>query len=369
MFATETNPYGGTSHGGAEMSMRVLARELANRGHVSFFATTGVCADDRKKALEEGVELIAIPSKFKSRLRLVRNLAYRCRNRHIVTAVRKVKPDLLYCSYELNILAALIRARKKSSNNLIVMRVAGKAYRDFSRKSPAYKEKFISLSSEVDAINHVHGYLEKDYRNFLLEGNPRSILPKSFICDLGSTYLMKVSRKKQYNKNKVSLVMVARFSSYQKRQDILVDAFEKLKTMNDYRLLLIGDGSEKERIKNRVVELGVEDRVEFGSFLPQDALWQRLAECDLLVHATEHEGRSKIISEAMAAGLPVLASDVPPINWDIKDGVNGFLVGNTPEQWARKIVEVLADPERMEEVAQTARDSSPSSNEDAIKKV
>ena len=56
---------------------------------------------------------------------------------------------------------------------------------------------------------------------------------------------------------------------------------------------------------------------------------------------------SKIILEAMMLGLPVLASDVPPLPDYVIEGETGYRVANTPEAWAAKLVEIAAAKERL----------------------
>ena len=68
---------------------------------------------------------------------------------------------------------------------------------------------------------------------------------------------------------------------------------------------------------------------------------------DLLCHPCEHEGVSKIILEAMMLGLPVLASDVPPLPDYVIEGETGYRVANTPEAWAAKLVEIAAAKDRL----------------------
>ena len=64
---------------------------------------------------------------------------------------------------------------------------------------------------------------------------------------------------------------------------------------------------------------------------------------------------SKIILEAMMLGLPVLASDVPPLPDYVIEGETGLRVANTPEAWAAKLVEIAAAKERLAPMAARAR--------------
>lgn len=117
--------------------------------------------------------------------------------------------------------------------------------------------------------------------------------------------------------------MTARFSR-QKDQMTLIKAVERVvKAQNKVlKLVLLGDGKTKrdcrEYVKKHDLELVVEFRT--GKF-------QELAsQLDLFVLSTNWEGLPLVVIEAMAARIPVVASNVPGVNEIINHGENGFLV-------------------------------------------
>ncbi len=74
-------------------------------------------------------------------------------------------------------------------------------------------------------------------------------------------------------------------------------------------LILMGDGPLREQTEQFACNLGVRDRVTFAGF--RDDVPQVLKACDIYVHSVTAEGFGIAACEAMAAGLPVIASDVP----------------------------------------------------------
>ena len=105
------------------------------------------------------------------------------------------------------------------------------------------------------------------------------------------------------------------------------------------RLLIVGDGPEKEKLQQLARDLRLENHVSFiGRVLP-DEVPGYLKTCKALVLASRSEGRPNIVLEAMASGVPVVASDIAPVKELVTHGLNGLLfpVG----QW-RSIVEQLA---------------------------
>lgn len=90
------------------------------------------------------------------------------------------------------------------------------------------------------------------------------------------------------------------------------------------RLLLVGDGSELSRAKRLAVDLGVGERVVFAGM--RRDIPQCLRLMDIYVQPSKFEGVPNAVLEAMAAGLPVVATDVGGVPEIVEDGVTGFLV-------------------------------------------
>lgn len=102
------------------------------------------------------------------------------------------------------------------------------------------------------------------------------------------------------------------------------------------QLTLIGDGPERSGIEAAVAQLGVADRVEFAGFV-EDPLPMLLA-ADALVLPSGAEACPMAILQAMACGLPIVASRVGGIAEVIRDGTDGLLV---PAGDPRALVEAL----------------------------
>lgn len=102
---------------------------------------------------------------------------------------------------------------------------------------------------------------------------------------------------------------VARFVPV-KGLPVLVDAFAKLQKDTDSSsyLVLVGDGPEREGLEHQVRELGLGSRVRFAGF--RQDIPACLNACDSFVHSSFYEGLGYTIIEAMAAEVPVIASNV-----------------------------------------------------------
>jgi glycosyltransferase involved in cell wall biosynthesis len=122
----------------------------------------------------------------------------------------------------------------------------------------------------------------------------------------------------------------------QKDPECLVRAVAPL----DLRLKLVGRGELEERLKTLVRELGLEDRVELVPMVPNSQIHTHYLGADIFAMATRYEGFCIPVLEAMAAGLPVVASHTPPIPEIVGD--TGMLVDRTPEAFGAALKELAA---------------------------
>lgn len=121
----------------------------------------------------------------------------------------------------------------------------------------------------------------------------------------------------------------------------------------DVRLKLIGQGELEEALRQQVRDLRLQDRVEFIRQVPNNQIASHYHEADVFVMATYYEGFCIPVLEAMAAGLPIVASDTGPIP-EVLAG-SGLLVDNNPAAFTRALASLQNDVERREVMGAEAR--------------
>jgi glycosyltransferase involved in cell wall biosynthesis len=141
------------------------------------------------------------------------------------------------------------------------------------------------------------------------------------------------------------LVCIARLEQ-RKRVDVLLRAVALvLKAGHPCKCIIVGDGELQNALVNQSLELGLSESVFFVGFA-QDVR-PYLAASDIYVANSEREGSPLTLAEAMAAGLPCIASDIAGHNEVVVHEYNGLLytVGS-PESLADCIQDLLANRER-----------------------
>lgn len=140
------------------------------------------------------------------------------------------------------------------------------------------------------------------------------------------------------------LVAIGRLTR-QKGFDILIEAFAGLRNQSA-RLAILGIGPDKECLRNQARRLNVADRISFPGFVARPVEW--LAHADLFILPSRWEGFGHVIVEAMAAGVPVVATDCPHGPRDIViSGKNGVLIGlgdDLSNRMRDQIDKLLAEP-------------------------
>ncbi len=163
------------------------------------------------------------------------------------------------------------------------------------------------------------------------------------------------SAKGQQDTQKQRILYVGRLSP-EKGPDILIEAFRLLttQTSNSARLLLVGKGQMSQFLERRVRDYRLEDLAEFVGSVSDVQPYLQAA--DLFVLPSRAEGLSVALLEAMACGLPVVATAVSGTVDVIHDGVNGLLVEpEDPEVLAQAIKRLLDDPEFARRLGREAR--------------
>jgi glycosyltransferase involved in cell wall biosynthesis len=138
------------------------------------------------------------------------------------------------------------------------------------------------------------------------------------------------------------VVMVGRLADG-KGHSILLDAIESIRDMEG-SVCVVGDGPLYDDLGQEIADRGLADSVFLTGF--RDDVPRVLAASDVLVLPSFREGTPRVITEAMASGLPVVATDIAGIPEQVVDGESGYLIPTgDPEALADRLETLLSDPE------------------------
>ena len=140
------------------------------------------------------------------------------------------------------------------------------------------------------------------------------------------------------------LLTVARFAR-QKAHDVLLAAFARVAgEFPDWRLVLLGEGSEKAAMRALADQLGIAAQVEWPE--PTLDVWGHYRSASIFVLPSRHEGTPNALLEALACGLPSIVTDTSGGALEhLRDGYNGLIVPtDDPLSLAAAMRRLMAEP-------------------------
>jgi glycosyltransferase involved in cell wall biosynthesis len=141
------------------------------------------------------------------------------------------------------------------------------------------------------------------------------------------------------------------------------DVIRAVALLPQVRFLILGTGPEEAALKKLAQTLGVAERVEFLDHIDNTDLPKYLHEADIFIRPSRSEGFGISFAEAMAAGLPVIATQeggIADFLFDAKKNPDKPTTGwavevDSPQDIARAVQDILSNPEQVQKVITNAR--------------
>ncbi|HEY5383404.1 MAG TPA: glycosyltransferase family 4 protein [Candidatus Paceibacterota bacterium] len=150
----------------------------------------------------------------------------------------------------------------------------------------------------------------------------------------------------------VWLVNTARLE-HQKAQDDVIRALTLLP--DNILFLIVGGGSDEVMLKNLTQELHLEDRVMFVGQVTRDEVTAYRKASDIFVGPSRSEGLGNAFLSAMASRLPVVATAEGGLADFMSENTGWVVPKDNPEAIAAAVKDILAHPEKVKQIADTAR--------------
>ena len=153
----------------------------------------------------------------------------------------------------------------------------------------------------------------------------------------------------------VRLLYVGRLT-YQKGLDVFIQALRRLDSKIQFEVELVGDGNARRPLERMAREFGLVDRLHFAGWLDRTEVPQRYQLADIFVLPSRDEGMANVILEAMASGLPVIATDVAGSRELVRHGKTGLLIPReNPVALAQAITDLATDAQERAHMGQAGR--------------
>jgi N-acetyl-alpha-D-glucosaminyl L-malate synthase BshA len=197
-----------------------------------------------------------------------------------------------------------------------------------------------------DGVTAVSEYLKERTENIIGVRRPIEVIPNFVNCDL---YHPAASRRP----GDLRLVHVSNFRPVKRALDC-IHILKQVRQAVPARLIMAGDGPERGAAEMLAAELDIADHVTFLG--KQDHIERLLPTCDVLLLPSENESFGLAALEAMACGVPPVATRSGGTSELITSGEDGFLeaIGDVTAQ-AQRVVEILSDRGLQERMAVAAR--------------
>ena len=158
--------------------------------------------------------------------------------------------------------------------------------------------------------------------------------------------------------NDIVLISVGRLSPEKNWKTLLDACVPVIKKVQNFRVAIIGDGFERDKLEKYVKKLGIADKVEFLRTIPYAEIPSYLKAADLFGFASTAETQGLVTMEAVAAGLPVVAVDGVGTRDNVENNRQGLLTPNNSEDLSKAILTLVENPSLRAQFSTSATERS-----------
>jgi len=277
--------------GGAERQLTILANQLD--GHRVKFGI--YCVDDTENHIDN-------PNCQILRLRDIRKHPWGM-IKEMGVVLEKYQPDVVHCWLPPAVtVPSFIAAKLRGIPTVASFR--NKLFFDKWFRVPEY----LSIAT---CANTIVSNCNPDISNYLYS---RLFYSKGGVVISNAVSVDKKFRRKNFlnqsnhGDDQITFLFVGRLTK-QKNWKVLLEGLAKIKIRQGWELLVCGRGEDEDAFKALSVDLGINHRVKMLGF--REDVYSIMANSDLLILPSWHEGMPNVVLEAMSIGLPSVVSNIP----------------------------------------------------------
>lgn len=279
--------------------------------------------------------------------------------RRLVTVFRASRPDIVHVQYLAPGLVPIVAARLAGIRTVfatvhiagsyaygqkakIMLRTAARLCTAFSCVSRGVEEFWFGESAVLDDQSAKTGRRHYTIYNAVDVGRIR---------DAANAPSVEGVRRSLGFSNRPVLGIVGRLAE-QKGHSVLLEALpEVISRFPELALVIIGDGPDRQSLEEKAALLGVARHIVWMGGKPQDEVFGLYGVMDIFVMPSRFEGFGLVAAEAMAAGLPVVASDIEGLREVVEHEKTGYLCpAGDIRHLAGRLLELIGSPDRAREM-------------------
>lgn len=324
---------------GTEVATYHMAENLAQCGH-EVHVITSLDEGLPEVGCEKGFHIHRLP---KIEIHFIGGLVFWA---DIIRKLQKIKPDLIHAQSFASGMPALL------SNKLLRI-----PYVIYGRGSDVYLPSWFTkltaktilknASAVIALTEHMKGAMQTIYSRDVV------VVPNGI--NLGGD----TGRQSERRNPGKRILFVGRLHPVKGIRYLLGAMSMVHQNMPEAKLILVGDGEERELLENLTDSLEIRECVEFAGRVPHERIQDYMDQAEVFVLPSLSEGFPVTILEAMACGLPVVATCVGGIPDIIEDGTNGYLVdAMNQEQIAEALLTLLRNEQLRNNISDSNRETA-----------
>ena len=324
--------------GGAQTHLLRLALALKAEGYIIEF----ICLSEHDELSVQYQDKLNI---YHLKMDCIWKLGFWINFIKLTRYIAKIKPDIVHTYLNTSNVFGVLSARLAKAPVIISSRRDLGHFR--SRIIGRLEEITAGLSNKVICVSEA-------VKRQIIEKN--KVPPnKTVVIYNGVDESVFISRGLKNDKKYFKVAMIAAMDRKIKGHSYFIEAAKEIiKQRKDVEFILIGDGPLRADLEKQVNSNNIADYFSFKG--KRNNLTEELKGIDIVISPSESEGCSNAILEAMAMGIPVIASAIEGNLEIIKDSLSGYLViPKKPELIAEKIMELINTPEKIEKIGTAAQ--------------
>lgn len=349
-----------TTYPGVLSELNLIPNYLAKKGfNVNVIALSGDKINNNKEIYPDNLEInrIDLGKNNNSSIKFILKS---------IIIINKKNLDLVHVFHFRWVFLLPLLCTKKNTKWLLDIR-SGNLKNDFRRPLANFITRL--ESKFFDKVAVIHEELGKNiFGNIYNKTNKYPVFPIG--VDL-SRFKKEIKIQKRYKLqfalNNYLICYVGHLYAERKLDRLIKAIYISKKYFSTLKLLFIGDGEDKNRLKMIAQKLGLGKHIIFVGFIKYEEIPEYLNISDIAISYVpitigyDVQPPFKTI-EYLACGLPVIATNTKGNRFFIKNGENGLLVGDDPESISEAIVSIVKNPKLRAKMIKNARKSVESYN-------